>query len=213
MPAESIATGSTESVMVEEFVAAVMERRSPASVRMLLGLERRLSCTASDSPVVRASEIWARKSLDCEAMLYAAARAQHVSEVIEPALAAGKVVICDRFVDSSIAYQGYGRKLGEAVAVINGYAVKGCMPDLTLLFKLDPSVGKDRIRVDQQDRLDAEAEAFHQDVYRGYLQLEKQFADRFCGIDASRSIAEISTEVCTKLDRILAAWESRKAGN
>lgn len=58
--------------MVEEFVAAVMERRSPASVRMLLGLERRLSCTASDSPVVRASEIWARKSLDCEAMLYAA---------------------------------------------------------------------------------------------------------------------------------------------
>ena len=90
-----------------------------------------------------------------EAMLYAAARAQHVSEVIEPALAAGKVVICDRFVDSSIAYQGYGRKLGEAVAVINGYAVKGCMPDLTLLFKLDPSVGKDRIRVDQQDRLDA----------------------------------------------------------
>ena len=116
-----------------------------------------------------------------EAMLYAAARAQHVSEVIEPALAAGKVVICDRFVDSSIAYQGYGRKLGEAVAVINGYAVKGCMPDLTLLFKLDPSVGKDRIRVDQQDRLDAEAEAFHQDVYRGYLQLEKQFADRFCG--------------------------------
>lgn len=112
-----------------------------------------------------------------EAMLYAAARAQHVSEVIEPALAAGKVVICDRFVDSSIAYQGYGRKLGEAVAVINGYAVKGCMPDLTLLFKLDPSVGKDRIRVDQQDRLDAEAEAFHQDVYRGYLQLEKQFAD------------------------------------
>ncbi len=148
-----------------------------------------------------------------EAMLYAAARAQHVSEVIEPALAAGKVVICDRFVDSSIAYQGYGRKLGEAVAVINGYAVKGCMPDLTLLFKLDPSVGKDRIRVDQQDRLDGEAEAFHQDVYRGYLQLEKQFADRFCGIDASRSIAEISTEVCTKLDRILAAWESRKVGN
>ena len=142
-----------------------------------------------------------------EAMLYAAARAQHVEQVIKPALAAGKVVICDRFVDSSIAYQGYGRKLGETVAIINGYAVKGCMPDLTLLFKLDPSVGKHRIQTDLQDRLDAEAETFHRDVYRGYLQLEKQFADRFYGIDASGSIEEIKKEVCAKLDQVLADWE------
>lgn len=146
-----------------------------------------------------------------EAMLYAAARAQHVSEVIRPALEAGKVVICDRYVDSSIAYQGYGRKLGEAVAVINGYAVQGCMPDLTFLFKLDPSVGKKRIRTELQDRLDAEAEAFHADVYRGYLHLEQQFADRFCGIDASRSIAEIKADVCLKLTQVLKAWEAQEA--
>ena len=147
-----------------------------------------------------------------EAMLYAAARAQHVSEVIRPALEAGKVVICDRYVDSSIAYQGYGRKLGEAVAVINGYAVQGCMPDLTFLFKLfDPAVGKKRIRTELQDRLDAEAEAFHADVYRGYLHLEQQFADRFCGIDASRSIAEIKADVCLKLTQVLKAWEAQEA--
>ena len=137
--------------------------------------------------------------------------AQHVSEVIRPALEAGKVVICDRYVDSSIAYQGYGRKLGEAVAVINGYAVQGCMPDLTFLFKLDPAVGKKRIRTELQDRLDAEAEAFHADVYRGYLHLEQQFADRFCGIDASRSIAEIKADVCLKLTQVLKAWEAQEA--
>ena len=73
-----------------------------------------------------------------EAMLYAAARAQHVAQVIRPALLAGKIVICDRFVDSSIAYQGYGRGLGQAVKTINDFAIAGCMPHVTFLLKMDP---------------------------------------------------------------------------
>ena len=138
-----------------------------------------------------------------EAMLYAAARAQHVAQVIRPALEAGKIVICDRFVDSSIAYQGYGRRLGEAVAVINGYAVAGCMPDVTFLMKLDPTVGKNRIRADQQDRLESEKEAFHNEVFRGYLKLEEENPHRIFGIDASRGIDDIKDDIYSKLEEVL----------
>lgn len=143
-----------------------------------------------------------------EAMLYAASRAQHVAQVIKPALAEGRVVVCDRFVDSSIAYQGYGRKLGEAVNIINRYAVDGCMPDMTILLKVDPSVGKGRIhndRSEKEDRLDAEKVAFHQDVYQGYLELERQNPGRIVGIDASRSIGEIERDICGKLEEVLSS--------
>ena len=138
-----------------------------------------------------------------EAMLYAAARAQHVSQIIKPALTEGKIVICDRFVDSSIAYQGYGRGLGEAVAIINSYAVAGCMPDVTFLLKLDPAVGRNRIRADQQDRLESEKEAFHDEVFRGYRQLEKDNPGRSVGIDASGSIEDIKLDIYKKLEEVL----------
>lgn len=137
-----------------------------------------------------------------EAMLYAAARTQDVAEVIRPALEAGKVVLCDRFVDSSIAYQGYGRGLGSAVETINAYAVCECMPDLTFLFKLDPNVGKHRIKEELQDRLEAEKDAFHSEVYKGYLELEKRFPDRICGIDAARSIEEIKADIYARLEKL-----------
>lgn len=139
-----------------------------------------------------------------EAMLYAASRAQHVAQVIRPALEAGKIVICDRFVDSSIAYQGYGRKLGDAVAVINSYAVAGCMPDVTFLMKLDPGIGKSRVSSrNQEDRLESEKVAFHQEVYNGYLQIEKDNPDRIFGIDASRGIEEIRDDIYKKLEEVL----------
>ncbi len=138
-----------------------------------------------------------------EAMLYAAARAQDVAQVIRPALGAGKIVICDRFVDSSIAYQGYGRKLGDAVTIINGYAVGECIPDLTFLMKLDPRVGKHRIKEELRDRLEAEKEAFHMEVYKGYLELEKRYPDRIFGIDASGSIEEIKRKIYAKLDEVI----------
>ena len=138
-----------------------------------------------------------------EAMLYAAARAQDVAEVIRPSLAEGKIVLCDRFVDSSIAYQGYGRRLGEPVTIINGYAIADCIPDLTLLLKLDPRVGKHRIKEELQDRLEAEKEAFHMEVYRGYLELEKKHPERIFGIDASGSIEEVKKAIYEKLEELL----------
>lgn len=138
-----------------------------------------------------------------EAMLYAAARAQHVAQVIKPALEEGKVVVCDRFVDSSIAYQGFGRQLGESVAKINEFAVDGCMPDITFLMKLDPRVGKDRIGSREQDRLELEKEAFHISVFEGYLALEKAYPDRIFGVDASRTINEIKTDIYRKLEEVL----------
>ena len=140
-----------------------------------------------------------------EAMLYAASRAQHVAQVIGPALEAGKVVVCDRFVDSSLAYQGFGRELGDAVEVINSYAIGPYMPDVTFLMKLDPNEGKHRIQEnrDTQDRLEHEKLAFHRKVYKGYLELEKRYPDRILGIDASRGIDEIRDEIYTKLEEII----------
>ncbi len=138
-----------------------------------------------------------------EAMLYAASRAQHVAQKIRPALEAGKTVICDRFVDSSIAYQGYGRKLGKAVEVINGYAIGDCIPDVTFLMKLDPTVGKKRIGDAHQDRLEKEKDAFHREVFNGYLELEKAHPERIFGIDASRSIDDIKTDIYKRLEEIL----------
>lgn len=140
-----------------------------------------------------------------EAMLYAASRAQHVAQVIGPALEAGKVVVCDRFVDSSLAYQGFGRELGEAVEIINSYAIGPYMPDITFLMKLDPNVGKHRIEENRetQDRLEHEKMAFHRKVYKGYLELEKKHPGRIVGIDASLGIDEIRDEIYRKLEEII----------
>ena len=137
-----------------------------------------------------------------EALLYAASRAQHVAEVIKPALAAGKIVICDRFIDSSIAYQGYGRELGDCVRVINEYAVRGCIPDMTFLMKMDPKVGKERISESEQDRLEQEKLDFHRRVFDGYIEMEERF-DRIIGIDAERSIDEISADIISHIERII----------
>lgn len=138
-----------------------------------------------------------------EALLYAASRAQHVSQVILPAIRSGKVVVCDRYVDSSIAYQGYGRELGDAVSNINSYATLGLMPDVTILMKLNPEIGKSRIAVDGQDRLEKEKNEFHNRVYEGYLAIEKQYPDRIFSVDASLSIEEIRDRIYNKLDSLL----------
>ena len=139
-----------------------------------------------------------------EALLYAASRAQHVHDVIKPALESGKVVVCDRFVDSSLAYQGYGRGLGESVLTINTLAIDGCLPDVTFLMKLDPSVGKRRAEIRSDlDRLELEKIEFHKEVYKGYLELEKKFSDRIVGIDANRSIDDIKKDIYEKLEELI----------
>ena len=138
-----------------------------------------------------------------EALLYAAARAQLVSQLIKPALEEGKVVICDRFVDSSIAYQAYGRGLGDAVGVINTYAVDGCMPNLTILLRLDPEKGSSRIADREHDRIEQAPDTFHRKVYEGYLELEKNYPERIFGIDATGTIDEIAEEIRNRVRAVI----------
>ncbi len=131
-----------------------------------------------------------------EALLYAAQRSQHVSEVIRPALEAGKIVLSDRFIDSSLAYQGVGRNLGvEAVKQINDFGTGGLEPDLTIFLDLDPATGLARIekeRAGQEDRLEQEKLAFHQKVYAGYTDLLKRYPDRIKKVDANLPIKEVA---------------------
>jgi len=144
-----------------------------------------------------------------EALLYAAARSQHVSQVIQPALDGGEAVICDRFMDSSIAYQGFGRGLGDQVRVINEYAVRGLVPDLTFLLLLDPALGKKRIHRDY-DRLEKEEDEFHQKVYQGYMQLAAAFPERVVAIHAAKSILEIEEEINRHFDPLLEEWSNAR---
>ncbi|WP_211662100.1 dTMP kinase [Neomoorella glycerini] len=124
-----------------------------------------------------------------EILLYAAARAQHVAERIRPALAAGKVVLCDRFTDSSIAYQGYGRRLGvELVRQVNSLATSGLLPDLTLLIDVPVELGLARRRgKSAADRLEREDLAFHRRVRQGYLELSRLESQRVHLIDGTGS--------------------------
>lgn len=137
-----------------------------------------------------------------EALLYAAARAQHVSQLIKPSLEDGADVICDRFVDSSIAYQAYGRGLGDSVWKINEYAIKGCMPDITFLLKIPPHIGKERILGELQDRIELENIEFHNRVYQGYEELDRQ-SERIIAIDATVTIDEINSEITRHLERLI----------
>lgn len=134
-----------------------------------------------------------------EALLYAAARSQHFVEKIEPALKQGKLVLCDRFIDSSLAYQGIGRGLGiEGVKSINEFAIGQRMPDMTILFDLDPKIGLARINAHKNreiNRLDVENLAFHQKVREAYLKLAEEFPERIYVIDASQSLEEVFQNV------------------
>ncbi|MBP2058529.1 dTMP kinase [Lactobacillus colini] len=130
-----------------------------------------------------------------EALLYAASRSQHVSEIMRPALHEGKIIFSDRFVDSSLAYQGMGRNLGiKEVKAINDFATGHLEPDLTLFLDIDPAQGLARIkklRPDQEDRLEQEKLEFHKKVYQGYKEVERMYPDRIKNIDASASLAEV----------------------
>ena len=138
-----------------------------------------------------------------EALLYAASRAQHVEELIKPALENGQVVVCDRFIDSSIAYQGYGRNLGDSVRIINEFAVNECMPDITFLMELDPGIGKSRIDRSAQDRLELEKIEFHQKVYEGYKEIARHYGERFVEVDAAREKEQIRDDIFCVLSKIL----------
>jgi len=139
-----------------------------------------------------------------EALLYAASRAQHLDEVITPALKENKIVICDRYLDSSLAYQAYARGLGlDYVLNINRYALDK-LPDLTFYIDLDPKVGLDRIKDrTKNDRLDQEKMAFHEQVRAGYLELVDKYPKRIHVIDGNKSIAEIALEMIDEINKRL----------
>ncbi|MDV2583272.1 dTMP kinase [Alkalibacillus haloalkaliphilus] len=144
-----------------------------------------------------------------EALLYAAARRQHLVERVMPALQRGQVVLCDRFVDSSLAYQGYARGLGmEEVYQVNEFAIEDCMPDLTILFELDPKVGLERISDNEQrekNRLDLEKLDFHKKVEEAYRQLKERFSDRIKSIDAHEPLKNVQAECETVIRSFLSS--------
>ncbi|MBS3990651.1 MAG: dTMP kinase [Erysipelothrix sp.] len=131
-----------------------------------------------------------------EALLYAASRRQHLVEKILPALEAHKLVICDRFVDSSLAYQGIGRGIGiDEVFKINQFAIADHMPELTLYLDVHAQTGLSRITSRKfKDRLDQEDVSFHLEVVKGYEQVVERFKDRIVKIDGNRSIDAIVKE-------------------
>lgn len=133
-----------------------------------------------------------------EALLYAAARRQHVVDVIRPTLSAGKILLSDRFVDSSIAYQGGGREIGtKEVAEINDFAIDGTLPDLTIYFDISPEIGLSRIRKDHEgemDRLEQEALSFHKRVHDSYLDLVEANPDRIKSINANQAPEKVVSD-------------------
>lgn len=133
-----------------------------------------------------------------EALLYAASRRQHLEEIIKPALNSGKIVILDRYVDSSLAYQGYARNLGiDKVYAINNYAIDGFFPDLTIYIDVDPVIGISRIKNNHRDmdRLDLEKIEFHKLVREGYLRVSEMFPERIKVVDGNRKLEEIYEEI------------------
>ncbi len=149
-----------------------------------------------------------------ELLLYVAARAQLVEEVIRPALARGAVVLADRYVDASVAYQGGGRRLGaERVRTLNHWATRGLRPDLTILLDLDPRVGLERVRsargADSLDRIEREALEFHRRVRAAYRREARRSKSRIVLLDASRPASELAAEILTAIRGRLVTRRSR----
>ena len=138
---------------------------------------------------------------ECEALLYAAARAQHLADRVEPALSAGKLVICDRYVDSSFAYQAYGRGLSkEFVAKINAFALENYLPDATVFIDLTPEEAFARKHgADENDRLEKAGMAFHRRVYEGVDALAKAEPERFVRVNGKNTPQGIFEETLAKL--------------
>lgn len=141
-----------------------------------------------------------------EALLYAASRRQHLIEVIQPALAADQIVLCDRYVDSSIAYQGNGRQLGmEKVKQLNDFAIQGQLPQLTLYLDVPVEIGLQRVKKLGAgfDRLEGQELAFHQRVREAYLKLVEENEDRIALVDATQPIDDVVAKCFAKIQQLV----------
>ena len=144
--------------------------------------------------------------MHAEALLFAASRSQHFHQKIVPALQEGKIIICDRFIDSSLAYQGYARGLGiDEVYAINQFGIGNTLPMLTIFIDVPPKVGLERVfsKRDKVDRLDLETLAFHERVYEGYMLLADKFPHRIKKVDGTSSIEQVTEETIKIIETIL----------
>ena len=145
---------------------------------------------------------------ETEVLLFAASRAQLVRKVIIPALEKGTMVVCDRFADSTTAYQGYGRGFPiDQMLAINQFAIDGAIPDVTLLLDLDLDIGFERLATREGgvklDRIEREARAFHEKVRQGYLQLARRWPERFQIVEAGRPAEQVENDVWNKVLNVL----------
>lgn len=172
---------------IKKMKRAIISTREPGGVRLAEEI-RQLILDPKNTEIDSKTEM----------LLFAAARRLHMQEKMLPALKAGKVVIVDRFIDSSVAYQGYGRELGvEVVDWLNNFATDGLKPDLTLYFDIDTDVALDRImsnRADEVNRLDLERAEMHRKVRQGYLKMVEKEPQRFVTIDASQSVEKVVSD-------------------
>lgn len=148
-----------------------------------------------------------------EAYLMAGARAQHVEQVIFPSLEAGHIVVCDRYVDSSIAYQGYGRKLGaDVIEKLNELAINGAIADLTILLDIPVGEGMKRRTksLKAKDRLDLQQVEFYERVYKGYVERAKKYPQRFVIVDATKSIEAVSLRIWKVVQEALKSHRVKK---
>ena len=153
-----------------------------------------------------------------ELFLYEASRAQLVQEVVQPALAAGRILLCDRFTDSTVAYQGYGRGLDlDLIGRLNASAACSIRPDLTFFLDLDPVVGLERVKrrpapsCAPRDRLEGEALSFHERVRQGFRALAAGEPARVIALDAVQGLLELAAEICRRVDARLGSTEAAPA--
>lgn len=145
---------------------------------------------------------------EAEMFMYLADRAQHAQMIIKPALEDKKIVLCDRYTDSTVAYQGYGREGDiEQINILNKIATKGLKSDLTILFDVESEVAQSRLGK-TKDRLESQGMEFHKKVRNGYLELAKQEPQRFKVIDANKSINEVWHDVKKNVEELLGLWKN-----
>lgn len=139
----------------------------------------------------------------CESFLFLADRAQHIDMIINPAIAQGKIILCDRHTDSSVAYQGYGRGLSiERINMLNNLAVNGRYPDMTLVFDIDVETSMARVG-EEKDRMESAGMDFFNRVRNGYLEIAKQEPNRVKVLDAKKSIEDINKDVIELIEALL----------